>query len=148
MVSGVESRPSMAVIILTRLHNRYLWEAARRYGAQIVLYKPMTSGDELNKAVVKTISKVAHDHKRPYGKASEIRMGTVDLMNLLLGCSNAIVRLDGQGKYITGHHRTNGGVSSKESAFVHKLYYPADQRWYEAQHCRSSPGALLCNRST
>lgn len=57
--------PEVAVIILTRLPNQHLWDTATKNGAQAVLYKPMTSGDMLFKAIFKAIAKVAKDHKRP-----------------------------------------------------------------------------------
>ena len=57
--------PEVAVIFLTRLENRYLMEAAIRNGAQAALYKPLTSGDGLDKAIQKAVSAVPRDRKRP-----------------------------------------------------------------------------------
>ena len=57
--------PEIAVIVLTRLNNPHLLEVALKNGAQAALYKPMTSGDVLDKTIVKAISRVKNDRKRP-----------------------------------------------------------------------------------
>ena len=57
-------RPDHAVIVLTRLANQHLLEAAVRNGAQAAFYKPMTSGDMLDKAILKAMSTVAKERNR------------------------------------------------------------------------------------
>ena len=57
--------PEIAVIVLTRLPNPHLLEVAIKNGAQAALYKPVTSGDVLDKTILKAISKVQKDRKRP-----------------------------------------------------------------------------------
>jgi CheY-like chemotaxis protein len=57
--------PDNAVVVLTRLANRFLWQAALKNGAQAALYKPMTSGDILYNAVLKAMATVPKDPKRP-----------------------------------------------------------------------------------
>jgi DNA-binding NarL/FixJ family response regulator len=59
--------PEIAVVILTRLANQYLLEAATKNGAQAALYKSMTSGDILNRAVLKAVSTVQRDPQRLVG---------------------------------------------------------------------------------
>ena len=58
-------QPAIAVIVLTRLANQYLLAAALKNGAQAAFYKPATSGDMLDKAILKAISTVKKDRKRP-----------------------------------------------------------------------------------
>jgi PleD family two-component response regulator len=50
--------PEIAVIVLTRLPNQFLLELAIKNGAQAAFCKPMTSGDILDKTVLKAISTV------------------------------------------------------------------------------------------
>lgn len=57
-------QPETAVIVvLTRLANQYLLEAALKNGAQAAFYKPMVTGDLLDKAILKVISTVSKDRK-------------------------------------------------------------------------------------
>lgn len=56
-------QPETAVIVLTRLANQYLLGAALKNGAQSALYKPMTTGDMLDKAILKAMSIVPKDGK-------------------------------------------------------------------------------------
>jgi PleD family two-component response regulator len=57
------SHPDTAVVVLTRIANRFLWAAALKNGAQAALYKPMTSGDILYKAILKAIATVSKSLK-------------------------------------------------------------------------------------
>ena len=57
-------QPEIPVIILTRTANQFLLEAAIKNGAQAAFYKPMTSGDMLDKAILKAMSVVPKDRKR------------------------------------------------------------------------------------
>ena len=56
--------PKIAVIILTRLANPYLLEAAINNGAQAALHKSATSGDILVKAILTAMSTVKTDRQR------------------------------------------------------------------------------------
>jgi len=56
--------PEIAIVILTRLANHYLWEAAIKIGAQAALYKGMASGDILNKAILQAISTIQMERFR------------------------------------------------------------------------------------
>jgi DNA-binding NarL/FixJ family response regulator len=58
------SHPDTAVIVLTRIANRFLWAATLKNGAQAALYKPMTSGDILYKAILKAMAAVPNDRKQ------------------------------------------------------------------------------------
>ena len=64
--------PDIAVIVLTRIGNRFLWDAALKNGAHAALYKPMTSGDMLEKALLKAMAMIPREGKRPMlpGRAS------------------------------------------------------------------------------
>lgn len=55
--------PDIPIIVLTGIANRFLWDAALKNGAQAALYKPMTSGDMLDKAVLKAMSMVPRGSK-------------------------------------------------------------------------------------
>lgn len=57
-------RPEVAVIVLTRLSNPYLLEAALTNGARAPLQKNMASGDLLDMAVLKAMAAVQRDRKR------------------------------------------------------------------------------------
>ena len=50
--------PGIPVIILTRLSNHYLLDAAIKNGAQAALYKGNASADILNRAILNAISTV------------------------------------------------------------------------------------------
>jgi DNA-binding NarL/FixJ family response regulator len=52
----VAKRPTVAVIILTRLSNQALWELAKKNGAYVCLFKPHTSGDYLDKVIQRAIN--------------------------------------------------------------------------------------------
>jgi DNA-binding NarL/FixJ family response regulator len=58
--------PEIAVIVLTRLSNTYLLEAAIRNGAQAALHKGVTSADVLDKAILKALSTVPTNVRRPF----------------------------------------------------------------------------------
>jgi DNA-binding NarL/FixJ family response regulator len=57
--------PEVAVIILTQLTSQALLELAIKNGAQAALHKSSTSGDILDKAVMKAISTVQRPGKWP-----------------------------------------------------------------------------------
>jgi|SRR5690242_7601092 len=61
-------QPDVPVIVLTRIANRFLWEAALKNGAQAALYKPMTSGDMLDKALLKALACMPREHKGLHDK--------------------------------------------------------------------------------
>lgn len=57
--------PEIAVIILTRLYNPYVLDAAIKNGAQAALQKSMTSGDMLDQTVLKAVSAIPKTSKEP-----------------------------------------------------------------------------------
>jgi CheY-like chemotaxis protein len=57
--------PDIAVIILTRLYNPYVLDAAIKNGAQAALQKSMTSGDRLDQTVWKAVSAVPRTSNEP-----------------------------------------------------------------------------------
>jgi DNA-binding NarL/FixJ family response regulator len=56
--------PEIAVVILTRLTNQYLLDAAVKNGALAVFRKAMTSGDHLHMGVLRAMTTVQRDRKR------------------------------------------------------------------------------------
>ena len=54
----VARRPDMAVIVLTRVSNRDIFDLARKNGAQAVLPKFGSSGDLLDRAILKAMASV------------------------------------------------------------------------------------------
>ncbi|BCA53464.1 hypothetical protein W02_06040 [Nitrospira sp. KM1] len=59
----VARRPTVPVIVLTRLQNVMLTELAVKNGAQAGLHKAATSGDQLREAVFKAIAAVPYATK-------------------------------------------------------------------------------------
>jgi DNA-binding NarL/FixJ family response regulator len=57
--------PNVAVIMLTRLSNVYLLDAAMRNGAQAAFSKLFTSPDTLERAVLKAVSTMAEELAPP-----------------------------------------------------------------------------------
>ena len=60
--------------MLTRLENPQLLEMALKNSAQDAFYKPTTSGDVLDNAILKAISKVQKDRKRPPFEFNALRI--------------------------------------------------------------------------
>ena len=58
-------RPEIAVIILTKLYNPYILDAAIKNGAHAALQKSMTSGDMLDQTVLKALSAIPRASKEP-----------------------------------------------------------------------------------
>ncbi|HKQ35188.1 MAG TPA: response regulator [Nitrospiraceae bacterium] len=50
------SRPHVAVIVLTTLTHRGVWELAKDYGAYACLAKKFTSGEDLDKAIQRAVA--------------------------------------------------------------------------------------------
>jgi DNA-binding NarL/FixJ family response regulator len=57
--------PEMPVIVLTRISNAYLLEAAMANGAQAALRKTTASGDILDHAIFKAIGAIPRSSKEP-----------------------------------------------------------------------------------
>jgi len=53
--------PQIAVIILTRLSNSYLLDAAMRNGAQAAFCKRVTAGETLQRAIFKSVTTMTED---------------------------------------------------------------------------------------
>ena len=68
-INPIVRRPNVAVVGLTRLANRGLWELAKRNGAYFCFYKPHTSSDDLDRAINRAIGFVGllpkEDRYRP-----------------------------------------------------------------------------------
>src|SRR5262245_35502059 len=62
-------RPKVAVIVLTHITHRVLWELAKQNGAYVCLAKKFTSGEDLDKAIQRAVAFVGHmpkeDRYRP-----------------------------------------------------------------------------------
>ena len=65
----VASRPHVAVIVLTLMTYRGLWELAKQNGAYVCLAKKFTSGEDLDKAIQRAVAFVGEmpkeDRYRP-----------------------------------------------------------------------------------
>jgi signal transduction histidine kinase/DNA-binding NarL/FixJ family response regulator len=61
---SVARRPEIATIVLTRVVNPDMLELAKKNGALVALQKSMTSGDVLQNAILRAISRVKRDGKR------------------------------------------------------------------------------------
>ncbi|HKY71989.1 MAG TPA: response regulator [Nitrospira sp.] len=57
--------PEIAVIILTRLYNPYVLDAAIKNGALATLQKSTASGDVLDQTVLKAVSAIPRTSKEP-----------------------------------------------------------------------------------
>ena len=65
----VASRPHVAVIVLTHITHRGVWELAKQNGAYACLAKKFTSGEDLDKAIQRAVAFVGQmpkeDRYRP-----------------------------------------------------------------------------------
>jgi CheY-like chemotaxis protein len=65
----IASRPYMAVVVLTQMTERGVWELARQNGAYACLAKQFTSGEDLDKAIQRAVAFVGQipkeDRYRP-----------------------------------------------------------------------------------
>jgi DNA-binding NarL/FixJ family response regulator len=52
----IASRPHVAVIVLTQITHRGVWELAKQNGAYACLAKQFTSGEDLDKAVQRAVA--------------------------------------------------------------------------------------------
>lgn len=50
--------PSMPVVVLTHVPNRYLWELARSNGAYACLWKPQATGDMLAMTILRALAHI------------------------------------------------------------------------------------------
>lgn len=64
LVQLVSRPPKAAVVVLTHLTNPFLLDLALKNGAQAALYKNATSGDVLDKTILRAVSTIQRDHKR------------------------------------------------------------------------------------
>ena len=65
LVQLVPTRPpKVAVLVLTHLTNPFLLDLALRNGAVAALNKEATSGDVLDKTILRAVSTLRRDHKR------------------------------------------------------------------------------------
>ena len=64
LVQLVSRPPKVAVLVLTHLTNPFLLDLALKNGAQAALYKNATSGDVLDKTILRAVSILQRDHKR------------------------------------------------------------------------------------
>jgi DNA-binding NarL/FixJ family response regulator len=63
------SKPQVAVVVLTQLLHRGIWELAKQQGAYVCLAKKFTSGEDLDKAIQRAVAFVGQlpkeDQHRP-----------------------------------------------------------------------------------
>src|SRR6188474_3654473 len=71
LVQLVPTRPpKVPVIVLTHLTNPFLLELAVKNGAVAALCKNTTSGDVLDKTILRAVSRVPRDHKKETSRTS------------------------------------------------------------------------------
>jgi len=71
LVQLVPTRPpKIPIIVLTRLTNPFLLELAVKNGAVAALCKNTTSGDVLDKTILRAVSTVPRDHKKETSRTS------------------------------------------------------------------------------
>lgn len=65
----IASRPQIAVIVLTQMPQRAVWDLAKTSGAYECLVKPCVSGEDLDRAIQRAIAFVGQmpkeDRRRP-----------------------------------------------------------------------------------
>jgi DNA-binding NarL/FixJ family response regulator len=66
LVQLVSTPPKAAVVVLTHLTNPFLLDLALKNGARAALYKNATSGDVLDKTILRAVSTIQRDHKREF----------------------------------------------------------------------------------
>ena len=52
----IASRPQIAVVVLTLMTHRGLWELAKQNGAYVCLHKQYTTGEDLDRAIQRAIA--------------------------------------------------------------------------------------------
>jgi len=50
------SKPTVAVLVLTLLGHRTLWELAKEYGAYACFHKKHTTGEDLDRAIRRAVA--------------------------------------------------------------------------------------------
>ena len=65
-------RPEVPVIVLTKFDNQALLEVAAKNGALVTLQKSTTSGDDLDRVVLKAIATIQRDSKKDVAVASNV----------------------------------------------------------------------------
>jgi DNA-binding NarL/FixJ family response regulator len=86
--------PDMPVVVLTRIADRFLWEAALKNGAQAALYKPMTSGDMLDKAILNAMARIPREGNRALATKEDSREQT-DCPESAISCAVEWANLGG-----------------------------------------------------
>jgi DNA-binding NarL/FixJ family response regulator len=64
--------PEVPVIVLTKFDNQALLEVAAKNGALVTLQKSTTSGDDLDRVVLKAIAIIQRDSKKDVAAASNV----------------------------------------------------------------------------
>jgi DNA-binding NarL/FixJ family response regulator len=70
------SRPQVAVVVLTQMTNRGVWQAAKQRGAYVCFHKPETSGEDLDKAIQRAIAFVGQMPKGDRYRVPIVNYGT------------------------------------------------------------------------
>ena len=55
-LNPIAKRPNVAVVALTRLPRRVIWDLAKQNGAYVCFFKPHTSSDDLDRAINRAIA--------------------------------------------------------------------------------------------
>jgi len=68
----IASRPRVAVIVLTELPGRGVWELVKQRGAYECFHKPHTTGEELNKPIHRAVAFVGQMPKEDQYRLSSV----------------------------------------------------------------------------
>jgi len=68
----IARRPEVPVIVLTKFDNQALLEVAAKNGALVTLQKSTTSGDDLDRVVLKAIATIQREGKKDVAAASNV----------------------------------------------------------------------------
>ena len=83
LVQLVPTRPpKVPIIVLTHLTNPFLLEMAVKNGAMVALCKNTTSGDILDKTILRAVSTVTRDHKKETPRTSSVQFDLPPLYSL------------------------------------------------------------------
>ena len=68
----IARRPEVPVIVLTKFDNQALHEVAAKNGALVTLQKSITSGEDLDRVVLKAIATIQRDAIKDVAAASNV----------------------------------------------------------------------------
>ena len=74
----IPRKPTVAVLVLTLLGHRTLWELAKEYGAYACFHKRHTTGEDLDRAIHRAVELLEQmpkkDHNRPIEHTASVAL--------------------------------------------------------------------------